>query len=164
MYVDPDMLILRDLNDMLSSLDGTEFALGAIQAGRKKFYKTYLNFEDPLIKYLFLHTPTYLHITSLADGTHELSVSCSVMDLWTLQKLYCYRFHPHFSLFLQCILKYLHLFFLFCRERFDPEEAAFNAGVLVMDFERWRQQNITQELEWWMEKVSRISSLKTTSL
>lgn len=32
----------------------------------------------------------------------------------------------------------------------QPEKPTFNAGVLLIDLARWRQQNLTAEAEWWM--------------
>lgn len=34
----------------------------------------------------------------------------------------------------------------------QPENPTFNAGVLLIDLTRWRQQNLTAEAEWWMAR------------
>ena len=108
------MLILRDLNEVLSSLDNTDFALGAVPAGRKKYYKTYLNFNDDVIKYIRLEPAPFL-MPSI-------------------------------------------------RHNFEQDEPAFNAGVLVIDFDRWRLQNITQQLEHWMKLVNDNAAAFTLTL
>ena len=39
-------------------------------------------------------------------------------------------------------------------EPLQAEQPTFNAGVLLLDLQRWAAQNLTAEAEWWMAQRS----------
>jgi lipopolysaccharide biosynthesis glycosyltransferase len=64
----------------------------------------------------------------------------------------CSAVAKHFNLFRNSFFRYLN----YANEHIQklgipPETCSFNAGVFVTDIRKWRDNDITDKLEYWME-------------
>lgn len=134
----PSVLLhdLRPLPFDVRSLVAANLQMNHRMANNYTFVRLYLHEYLPTVsRVLWLDSDTIVRadvapLFRLAMR-HPIAAARSTVPMWSM---FAWRFHvPH------------------ARRYFKADSPAFNAGVLLLDLERWRSGNISRSLEGWLQ-------------